>query len=149
MCSLAVLFAAKGAGVAPVASKKFIEVEWDMPDTAFLRQHWQEMERAAPFDGLNFYVAAKNPDGERVDSLKIWDGRRWERDWFTNCIADLKAWRFTKFTENFLRIDATPDSLEWQDDDSWKKLAEKIAVAPGLRAKVAPGVFASTWKATV
>ncbi len=38
--------------------KKFIEVGWDMPDTAFLRQHWQEMERAAPFDGLNFYVAA-------------------------------------------------------------------------------------------
>ena len=126
--SLGILFGLLLLAAAEVPRKKFIEVGWDIPDTAFLREHWQEMERTAPFDGLNFYVAVKKPDGGRADSLKIWDGKPWERDWFTNCIADLKACRFTKFTDNFLRIDATPGSLDWADDAAWKNLAGKLAI---------------------
>jgi len=51
---------------ASAAPKKFIEVGWDIPDTAFLREHWQEMERSAPFDGLNFYVTAPRAEGGRA-----------------------------------------------------------------------------------
>lgn len=116
------------ASYAAAPPKKFIEVGWDIPDTTFLRQHWEEMERTAPFDGLNFYVAVNKPDGARADSLKIWDGQPWQRDWFTNTIADLQTCRFTKFTDNFLRIDATPGKLEWGDDAAWKNLAEKLAL---------------------
>ncbi len=111
-----------------LSHRKFIEVGWDIPDTAFLREHWQEMERTAPFDGLNFYVAVKKPEGQRADSLKIWDGEPWERAWFTNCITDLQACRFTKFTDNFLRIDASPGSLDWADNTAWSHLAEKLAI---------------------
>jgi len=120
--------AAIPVGAEQPGRKKFIEVGWDMPDTAFLRRHWQEMERDAPFDGVHFYVVGRTPDGGRVDSLNIWDGKPWERNWFTNCIADLKACRFSKFTDNFLRIDATPGSLEWADDAAWKNLAAKLAI---------------------
>ncbi len=112
----------------PPTRKKLIEVGWDIPDTTFLRQHWQEMEGAAPFDGLNFYVAVTTPDGGRADSLKIWDGVPWQRDWFTGAIADLKACQFTKFTDNFLRLDATPGSLDWADDKAWSNLAEKLGI---------------------
>jgi hypothetical protein len=31
--------------------KKFIELGWDIPSTADLREHWRDMEQAAPFDG--------------------------------------------------------------------------------------------------
>jgi hypothetical protein len=111
-----------------LARKKLIEVGWDMPDTAFLRQHWQEMERTAPFDGLNFCVTAANPEGGRAESLKIWDGNPWQRAWFTNCITDLKSCRFAKFTDNFLRIDTTPGTLDWADDQAWGNLVEKLAI---------------------
>ena len=50
---------------------------------------------------------------------------------FRNGIADLKKRRFVKFTDNFLRIDATPGNLEWQDDQAWSKLAEKLAAKLG------------------
>ena len=36
--------AANASQSAPPPRKKFIEVGWDIPDTAFLRQHWQEMD---------------------------------------------------------------------------------------------------------
>ena len=118
----------RAAAASELPRKKFIEVGWDMPDTAFLRQHWQEMERTAPFDGLNFYVAVTKPDGGRADSLKIWDGKPWQRAWFTNAVADLQSCRFTKFTDNFLRIDASPGTLDWADDAAWSNLAEKLAI---------------------
>jgi hypothetical protein len=86
------------------------------------------MERAAPFDGLTFYVTAANADGRRVSSLKIWDGAPWQRAWFAPCVEDLKMCRFTKFTDNFLRLDATPGTLDWADDQAWTNLAEKLAI---------------------
>ena len=61
LAALGIVFGIVLVAAAEVPRKKFIEVGWDIPDTAFLRQHWQEMERTAPFDGVNFYVAAKKP----------------------------------------------------------------------------------------
>ncbi len=108
--------------------KKFIEVGWDMPDTAHLREHWREMERDAPFDGLVFNVSVATPDGGRASSSSLWDGTPWQSAWFTNCIADLRSCRFEKFTHNFLRIDASPGKLDWADDTAWAHLAEKLGI---------------------
>ncbi|HWH68233.1 MAG TPA: hypothetical protein VNT26_02570, partial [Candidatus Sulfotelmatobacter sp.] len=138
----ALLLCALNTGeAADVPHKKFIEVGWDIPDTKFLHQHWQEMERVAPFDGLTFYLAVSKPDGGRADSLTIWDGLPWQRAWFTNAIADLQACRFTRFTDNFLRIDATPGTLDWADDPAWDHLAEKFGICAWVaRAGGAKGV---------
>jgi hypothetical protein len=141
LLALAFLPWANAGDLSPSPRKKLIEVGWDIPDTAFLRGHHPEMERTAPFDGLNFYVTAAKPEGGRADSLKIWDGQPWQRTWFTNAIADLKACRFTKFTDNFLRIDATPGTLDWGDDIAWSNLAQKLAICAWVaRAGGAKGV---------
>jgi len=86
------------------------------------------MERTAPCDGLNFYVTVTKPAGGQADSLKLWDGSPWQWTWFPNAIADLKACRFPRFTENFLRIDASPGTLDWAEDQGWSNLAEKLAI---------------------
>jgi APA family basic amino acid/polyamine antiporter len=48
---------ARGEEPAP-AARKLIELGWDEPDTAFLRQHIIEME-ATPFDGCVYHVSAR------------------------------------------------------------------------------------------
>lgn len=110
------------------ARKKLIQLGWDMPDTEFLRRHWQQMEATGPFDGVVFYVKVPMPEGRHASSVHIWDGKPWQRQWFQKCIDDLKACRFAEFTDNFLRVDATPGTLAWTDDAAWKHLCEKLAI---------------------
>ena len=65
-------FAADGAAA---ARKKFIELGWDIPSTALLRESWREMEQTTPFDGVMFKVETKDDQGRKLSSEAIWDGR--------------------------------------------------------------------------
>ena len=123
------------SGAAEPPRKKLIEVGWDIPNTADLRANWKEMERSAPFDGLHFHVVAISPKRERVDSLKLWDATPWEYSWFEKCVDDLKTCRFQKLTDNWLRVDATPGTIEWSDDDGWKHLANKFGICSRVARK--------------
>lgn len=111
-------------GTAP-PDKKFIELGWDIPSTAQLRQHWRDMERTAPFDGVMFRVDAQDGQGTRLSSEAIWDGRPWKRDWLKPALDDLQACHFERFKDNFVRFNATPGNLAWDDDAGWAALAEK------------------------
>jgi hypothetical protein len=106
-------------------NKKFIELGWDIPSTAQLREHWREMERTAPFDGVMFRVEAQDEQGTRLSSEAIWDAKPWKRDWLKPAQDDLQACRFECFKDNFVRFNATPGNLAWDDDTGWTALAEK------------------------
>ncbi|MBN2137707.1 MAG: hypothetical protein JW720_07865 [Sedimentisphaerales bacterium] len=114
------------------AGKKFIELGWDIPNTDFLRSNYRQMEEKAPFDGVIFKVEVKDSSGKTVRSEAGWDGRRWEREWFAGALADLQACRFRKFTDNFVRFNATPGDLQWGDDAGWAALCEKAAILAWL-----------------
>lgn len=120
------------AGSAAVFHKKFIELGWDIPSTVWLRERWREMEQTAPFDGVMFKLEAKDDQGRRVTSEAIWDGHPWQREWLEPARADLKACRFDRFTDNFLRFNATPGNLDWADDAGWAALAEKAGLCAEL-----------------
>jgi len=105
--------------------KKFIELGWDIPSTADLREHWRDMEQAAPFDGIMFRVEAEDDQGARLSSESIWDANSWKRDWLKPALADLQACRFERFKDNFVRFNATPGNLAWDDDAGWTAAAEK------------------------
>jgi hypothetical protein len=107
------------------ARKKFIELGWDIPSTALLRESWREMEQSTPFDGVMFKVETKDDQGRKLSSEAIWDSRPWKREWLEAALADLKACRFTRFTDNFVRFNATPGNLDWAEDAGWAALAEK------------------------
>ena len=108
--------------------KKLIQVGWDMVDTAFLRKHFAEMEAAGPFDGILLWVKGKRADGKAATPEAGWDAAAWDRASFQGAIDDLKACRFTKFTDNFIRFNCTPGTLAWDDDAGWKALADKAGI---------------------
>jgi hypothetical protein len=104
---------------------KFIELGWDIPSTALLRESWREMEQNTPFDGVMFKVETKDEEGRKLSSEAIWDARPWKREWLADALADLKSCRFTRFTDKFARFNATPGSVGWTDDAGWAALADK------------------------
>jgi len=98
------------------SKKRLIEFGWDEPSTTFLREHVEEMERM-PFDGVIFNVRYKDAQGR--EAVLEWTG------WGTTAIpwealqpalADLKATRFRRFTDNFVRFNTTPGKVDWFDD---------------------------------
>jgi hypothetical protein len=105
--------------------KKFIQLGWDIPSTVQLREHWQEMEQTTPFDGVMFRLEVQDDQGRPLSSQSIWDARPWRRDWLKPALEDLQACRFQRFRDNFVRFNATPGTLAWDDDPGWAALAEK------------------------
>ena len=83
------------------------------------------MEQTTPFDGVMFKVDAKDRQGGTLSSEAIGDGRPWKREWLQEALVDLKSCRFARFTDNFLRFNATPGNLDWADDAGWAALADK------------------------
>jgi hypothetical protein len=116
-------------GAAP--PKKLIEFGWDEPDTAFLRRHVREME-ATPFDGCVFHANVVEKDGKSGNFAWLgWGRRAFSIEELKPAIDDLKATRFDRFSDNFLRFNATPADLDWFDDFG------PIVANAGLAARVA------------
>ena len=98
--------------------KKLIEFGWGEPTTAFIKEHIAEMEQM-PFDGVVFNVHYR--DANNKDTILEWAGFgepeiSWEA--LQPALADLKATRFRRFTDNFLRFNTTPAKVDWFDDFS-------------------------------
>jgi len=124
-CLIPVLAALAITASDHVPCKKFIELGWDIPTTAFLREHWQSMERETPFDGLMFRIEAQDDRGRKLSTQRAWNAQPWQRAWLEPALADLKACAFEKFTDNFVRLNATPGDLDWADDAGWAALSDK------------------------
>jgi hypothetical protein len=114
-------------------SKKFIELGWDIPNTAYLKEHHEEMQQKTPFDGIMLALETLDSEGKKISSQHIMTTQKWEPAWFETVIADLKACKFTTFTDNFIRVNYTPGQIKWNDDAGWKIFCEKSA----LCAKIA------------
>ena len=139
--SLVVLVFAVGVSwtVAQELQKKFLQLGWDIPNTAYLKEHHAEMQRTTPFDGVMLSLEATAPDGKRYSSQSMMDVQPWEPAWFKAAIEDLKACQWTTFTDNFLRFNFTPGQIDWHDDNGWAifcrktTLCAKIAKETGLK----------------
>ena len=109
--------------------KLFIELGWDIPDTSFLRSNYVEMESAAPFDGVIYRLSGKDEEGGIHHTEWAWDKSKWKWEWFIPAVEDLKSCRFQKFHHNFIRFNASPGNLNWDDDEGWSALADKVGIA--------------------
>lgn len=128
--------------------KKLIELGWDIPDTAFLRQNYEKMEQTTPFDGVIYELAqVAKRDGQepqKQSSQWLWDATPWDRATFQPAIDDLKSCAFKQFTDNFIRINFSPATVAWNDDAGWKTITQKVALcawvakASGCTKGVAP-----------
>ncbi|HOW18914.1 MAG TPA: hypothetical protein PLC79_07750, partial [Phycisphaerae bacterium] len=117
MIVVVALLSAAAAGEPPArVEKKLIEFGWDEPDSAFMRKHWEQMERS-PFDGCVFHINYRKPDGK--NGTFTW--QCWGREAFTEAdvrgaVEDLKATPFRRMRHNFLRFNVTPGDVDWFDD---------------------------------
>lgn len=109
--------------------KKIISAGWDMPTTEYMRENWEAMDARGIFDGCTFNLSAVTPDGKkRVSSLNLWDGEKWEPEWFQSAAANLDACKFQHMTENFILIISHPGTVRWEDEAGWNVLREKFTI---------------------
>src|SRR5262249_931382 len=105
--------------------KKLIEWGWDEPDTKFMRENVEKMEQF-PFDGLVFHATSGKGDNL---AWEVWGSKRFTPDDFQQAVADLKATKFSRFTDRFLRVNVTPAKVDWFDDDAWACVVNNFGVA--------------------
>lgn len=105
--------------------KKVIEWGWDEPDTKIMRQNIAKMEEA-PFDGVIYHVLTST--GEMF-MWEMWGNRRFELAQFQHAIDDLKATKFQRWKDCFLRTTVMPATADWFDDKVWEGIAHNFEVA--------------------
>jgi len=125
----------RGATIGP--DKKIIEWGWDQPDPAYMRANIAQMEKA-PFDGVIFGVRAWTKDGPIYFSHENWGRRLFTEEELRPAMEDLRATNFEKFTENFMRLNATPGDVDWFDQEfdvviENARLAARVARAGRVR----------------
>jgi hypothetical protein len=108
--------------------KKLIEWGWDEPDTKFMRANVEKMERF-PFDGLVFH--ATSGKGANL-AWEVWGTKEFTDDDFKQAVADLKATKFRRFTDRFLRVNVTPGKVDWFDGPAWATVVHNAGVAARL-----------------
>ena len=112
-------------------SKKIIASGCDQPDTHTLRENLAVMEEL-PFDGVVINAIGRSADGKPRDLRGAFCDEVWQREWYQNCIDDLKACPFQHFTDNFFVLGANPGNVDWFDDAGWKNIVEHWRIAAWL-----------------
>jgi hypothetical protein len=135
---LASMLAATDASGAP--RKQLIEFGWDEPDTRFMREQIAQLQ-ASPFDGCVFHADYRTANGDSGNfTWALWGRRRFTARDLDAARADLRATKFGRFRENFLRVNVTPADMSWFEDHSAVmanlELAARLASEAGL-----PGVM--------
>lgn len=110
--------------------KKLIYYGWGIRDTMYVREHWREMERM-PFDGIGIAVAIDRKawqkgktDTSNMLAWNLFGPKALKLDDFRLAIADLKAARWQRFTDNFLPAcicsSGQDFGFNWFDESRWK-----------------------------
>ncbi|MBM4037686.1 MAG: hypothetical protein FJ290_04155 [Planctomycetes bacterium] len=128
-----ILAAAAAAACATDARrpKKLIATGWDQPDTERLLANLAEMEKS-PLDGVVVNAVGRVDEKRRCHLRTAFAADKWQREWFQPCVADLKACKFTRFTDNFLILGANPGNVDWHDDAGWASIVEHWRIAAWL-----------------
>ena len=118
------LFAQSGRPVALSPDKKLIEWGWDEPGPAYMRANAERMDRVG-FDGVIFHL--DTPKGNFT--WECWSNKRYEYADFAQAVGDLKACKFQRMTDNFVRFNVCPGDVDWFDDAGFAVVLNNAAVA--------------------
>jgi hypothetical protein len=137
--ALAVSLAPANAAGTNERSKKLIQWGWNAPDTGYVRDHWQEIDKL-PLDGIGIIMRTPINLSFRMLSPEVY-----KHEQFEEAIASLKSAKFKNVKDNFLVIQIgsnlakVEDSFKWGDDALWDNIANhfsimaRIAKQGGLR----------------
>lgn len=122
-------FAETGPPIGP--EKKIIKVGQDMPDAAYVCGHIGEIERL-PFDGIVIDPIAEFDGKKERLWLRWWAPDAIPDAWLKPTIENLKATRFSKFTDNFLWLSSQSQHKPapgWWDDQAFETITANMALA--------------------
>lgn len=123
-------------GPAIPKSKKIIGWACNTVESSYLRQYVRDIEKL-PINGIVISVYADDWKGSRTGQEERWfGGKRLPRGDFKQVVADLKATRSTKLTDNFINFavtargaaNETEGNLDWFDAN-WSVIADNAATA--------------------
>ncbi len=119
------------------ADKKIIYSGWDSPDTQFIRDNWQAMEKS-PLDGTGIRVAMDRSAAKQGN----WDVGSWvtssrelKLEDYREAINDMKSVKWQRFTNNFLVLPMSHSltkGLHWFDDARWDLFLKNLEVLTRL-----------------
>jgi len=93
--------------------KKLIEIGWDTPGAAYVRDHVRELE-ALPFDGI-----ALTP--QQGQTPVMFEDRAWTADEVQ--LDALSSIQWKRFTDNYLSVRGqSPTGAGWFDDARWERI---------------------------
>lgn len=108
--------------------KKLIASGWDKPDSERLLKNLTLMEQR-PFDGVIIAAEGRKDDGKTCRMRTTFSAEPWKRQWFDHTVRNLKACRFTRFTDNFVQVGANPGNVDWFDDAGWRQIVDHWRIA--------------------
>jgi formylglycine-generating enzyme required for sulfatase activity len=91
--------------------KKIIQFGYDNPDTGYLPSHIDEM-KIHPFHGTVFTAKPAGGTPQQF-SRQSWGNTLFTRSQMQHAVDELQATNFGEFSENFLRMNATPGNVDW------------------------------------
>jgi hypothetical protein len=126
-------------------AKKLIYYGWGSPTSLYVREHWREMEKM-PFDGVGIVVPVDRvawQQGKREThnqlAWQIMGKKTFRAQDFHEAIADLKAPKWSRFTDNFLPVILSAEQstigLNWFDDARWRVVANNFEVLARIAAE--------------
>jgi len=122
--------------------KKIIGFAGIVLTPAYMREHIADIERVA-LDGVVFTVYANDWSGRKTGQESLcFGGHRYKPGDFSNDLADLKATRFNRFTDNFILVQTSArgsvvtgnpgdGNLDWFDP-AWSGIADNGAAVAQL-----------------
>lgn len=110
-----------------IPEKKLIQLGWDQPTPQILKKNYQMMEATSPFDGITIGIQ-DTISGFVISDETVFVAKEIKREWLQKSLADYKSCNFTKFKHNFLRVNAVPGNLKWEDDKAWAVVVKNVAV---------------------
>jgi hypothetical protein len=108
--------------------KKLIASGWDMMYNDRLQEYAGEMEKR-PFDGAVLGVKGQDDDEAVVELRFAFKDEKWHLRWFSGAVAQFRAIKFRRFTDNFILFNAKPDVVDWFNDDGWRNIVEHWYIA--------------------
>jgi len=105
--------------------KKLIQLGWEQPTPQILRANYQMMEATSPFDGITIGLR-DTVNGFVFSDETVFVPKEIRKEWLKKSLEDYSSCDFRKFKHNFLRVNAVPGDLQWDDDNSWATVANNM-----------------------
>lgn len=105
---------------------KLLQLGWCQPDSAFLRDHWETIDKHAPFDGIAI-TAEFYWNGNRYEDHGVIQAKKWPREALEPALENIKKARFERVTHNFVRVNGPQKRIDWFHDEQWEAVVANVS----------------------